>query len=50
MIFGADYDADGKAIKYHLKDSYLRSGSFTYIADADKMHAKIWELGTIDLR
>ena len=50
LIYGADYDSYGKAMKYYIKDSYLHGASFNFASDSNKTHEELWELSTVDLR
>lgn len=44
VIYGADFDAQGKAVKYYVKNSYP---NYFYEADAEKLLPTIWEMTTI---
>ena len=50
IIYGADYDENGVALKYYIKDSYQRGGTFTYEADPVRFHQVIMVLETVDIR
>jgi hypothetical protein len=50
IVYGADYDSAGKALKYYLKDSYSNGSSFVYEAFPDYLYKIMVGLDTIDLR
>ena len=50
IVYGADYDSAGNALKYYIKDSYSNGSSFVYEAFPDYLYKIMVGLDTIDLR